>query len=110
MLVERARLAAILKIARKRLHPVCELVGHHVERPREPLENLAVAIPIRHLAAIPESVVHRLVFPRAVRLPHVHARNERHATIVERITAKHLAVEIVGVAGKIVGLVHRHVG
>ena len=110
MLVERPRLAAVVEIARERLHAMRELVSHHIERPGESLEDLTVAIPIRHLATIPEGIVERLVFPRAVRLCHVHAREQRHAVVVQRIATTHFLVEVVGVARKVIGLVHRRVG
>ena len=87
-----------------------EFVSHYVERPREAPEDLAVAISIGHLRAVPEGVVHRLKAIAPVGLAHMHARDQRHAGIVERVAAEELEVEIIRVTRIVVGLVNARIG
>ena len=55
--VESAGLIRIREARGKLRHPMGELVTDHVVRRREVDEDRSVAVPIGHLAAIPESVV-----------------------------------------------------
>ena len=78
-----------------------ELVGDHVEALGEALEELPVAIPVDHLAAVPERVV--------VADPVVNRGHEGHAAIVDGVAAVGIVVEVPGGARAVVGLVDRHV-
>ena len=82
---------------------VGELVADHVERVRERalVEELAAAVAVDHLRAVPE----RVVVARAV----VDRGDELEAVAVDAVAVIDVAVEVVRRAGAVVGLVDRDV-
>ena len=73
--VERARFVVIIECGRELRDAVRQLVSDHVERRRESIEQLSVAVAVDHLASVP----HRVVEADA----EVHGRIEAHAAAVD---------------------------
>src|SRR5215469_9610547 len=106
MLVQRARLPDIPKVAGEGLDTMCELVGNYVKGPSEPLEDSPITIAVGHLFSIPKRVVHGHELPCVIYLSDVHGRYEGHSVIVQGVSLEHLIVEIISVAGEVISFIH----
>ncbi|MCY1533670.1 hypothetical protein D9M68_690100 [compost metagenome] len=77
------------------------LMGHHVERASEAVEDFPIAVTENHLRTVPEGVL--------VIVPIVHGADQRKAAIIDRVAPEYLPEELMGGAKRVIGFIRRRI-
>ncbi len=98
VLVQGPGLPAVVKVRGETLHAVGQFMTDHFKAAGKALEDQVIPIAVSHLAAIPVSVAQRYMLAVEIHFGDVHGRDQRHATVVQRVAFEQLRIEIIDVA------------